>query len=173
MRIGQFGGEIKSKVYVIVNVRVAQAYQQSSALKRKDRMIYCECISLPKLTCRKVCFNNTGPKAGSNVSSTSSSNTGFPRRMALSRTRIKLESVNLTIFRSFDSSICFIHLFACSCGSIISGQRPACVTKIAFSVETSSRGRLHVFHILISYGSARTVIRLKRNKQLNILNVFS
>ena len=81
--------------------------------------------------------------------------------MALSKTLIKFASVNLTIFRLFPASICLIHLFACSWGSIISGHLPACVTMMAFSVETASRGRPHVFHVRISYGSAKTPIKLK------------
>ena len=46
---------------------------------------------------------------------------------------------------------------ACSCGSIISGQRRPRVTRMAFSVETWSRGRPSAFHCRISYGSASTL----------------
>ena len=51
-------------------------------------------------------------------------------------------------------SIALTHLFACPCGSIMSGHRLALLTMIPFSMETASAGSPAMFHARMRTGSA-------------------
>lgn len=96
-------------------------------------------------------------------------------RTQFSKIRKKCPSVILMIFKAFSFSLFLIHRFACSCGSIIlfkttnynfngstdrsyRGHRRPLVTKIAFSVLKSSRGKPCVTHCRMENASASTLI---------------
>jgi len=128
-----------------------------------------------------VCLSSIGSNAGSSVSPTSSNRRGIPIRTQFSRIRKKCPSVILTIFKEFSFSLFLIQRLACSCGSIIlinrrrrkkqrkfserssfhfayKGHRRPFVTRIAFSVLKSSRGKPCVIHCRIENASASTLI---------------
>lgn len=59
----------------------------------------------------------------------------------------------------------FIVELTCSCGSMVSGQRPALVTKMPFSVEMASRGSPCEFHVRTVNESAIIDIKLDNTRR--------
>eukprot|EP01136_Pigoraptor_vietnamica_P022273 Opistho-1_new@73225 len=96
--------------------------------------------------CLNVCRSRMGSSAGSSSSPTFSSRHGLPKRTAFSRLRRKSRSVSLTTSRPWSFSRFLIHLFACPCGSMNSGQRRDALTITPFSTERLSRGRPAICH---------------------------
>lgn len=176
MRIAQFRGHVEFEVAVVFNVRVTQTNQQSTALRRQSFYVKCNSQGGSRIrTDMNVCFRRIGSKAGSSVSPTSSSSSGIPMRTQFSKIRKKCPSVILIIFKAFSFSLFLIHRLACSCGSIIlrkeemssnetqqhptrsySGHRRPFVTRMAFSVLKSSRGKPCVVHLRMEKASAKT-----------------
>mmetsp|Transcript_22669 Transcript_22669/g.53886 ORF Transcript_22669/g.53886 Transcript_22669/m.53886 type:complete len:262 (+) Transcript_22669:3023-3808(+) len=95
--------------------------------------------------CLNSCFIRIGSNAGSKSSWTSSRRSGFPFRTHASRVCRYLPSESLISRRPFCSSEFLIHLFACICGSIMSGHRRPFVTMMPFSVERGSAGSPWMF----------------------------
>ena len=94
----------------------------------------------------KTCLSNTGSSTGSSSSRTFSRSVGLPKLSAFSSARAKSPSESLKVTRLDDLDIFLTHLFACICGSIMSGQRRAESVMIPLSVENESLGRPSMFH---------------------------
>mmetsp|Transcript_5672 Transcript_5672/g.19275 ORF Transcript_5672/g.19275 Transcript_5672/m.19275 type:complete len:353 (+) Transcript_5672:2909-3967(+) len=100
-----------------------------------------------------------GSSAGSISSSTSCSSTGEPNWIAFSISRIMLGCPRLITRRLRSFSMFFTHLFACPCGSTMSGQRRPRVTMTPFSVEKASAGSPWMFQSRTSLGLARKLAK--------------
>eukprot|EP00960_Hanusia_phi_P047135 758242-Hanusia_phi.AAC.6 len=85
----------------------------------------------------------------------------LPNWIAFSMVRIQSPSLRSTTLRLRSASRFLIHLFACACGSTMSGQRRPLVTSTPFSMEKASLGSPLRFHSLTSVGSARNSAKSK------------
>ena len=100
-----------------------------------------------------VCFSRSGSRLASTVSRTFSSNTGFPKRTAISSERMYVSSVSLITTSPRAFSISRTHLFACPCGSMNSGHRRPYCTIVPFSALNASLGKPWMFHSRMRTGS--------------------
>mmetsp|Transcript_16562 Transcript_16562/g.49424 ORF Transcript_16562/g.49424 Transcript_16562/m.49424 type:complete len:316 (+) Transcript_16562:2994-3941(+) len=110
--------------------------------------------------CLNVCFSSSGSSAASSTSPTFSSSTARPNRTPFSSVRSMSFSESLITSRPFSRSMFLIHLLACICGSIMSGQRRALDTMMPFSTETVSVGSPAIVHARMRTGSCSVRIRL-------------
>ena len=99
----------------------------------------------------KTCRSRIGSSTGSSSSPTPSSSAGLPNCTAFSSERRKSESLSLNEISAALASltsrwrcICLIHLFACICGSTISGQRRAYDVMMPCASRATHRGPLSV-----------------------------
>mmetsp|Transcript_24182 Transcript_24182/g.45892 ORF Transcript_24182/g.45892 Transcript_24182/m.45892 type:complete len:318 (+) Transcript_24182:74-1027(+) len=105
-----------------------------------------------------VCFSSRGSSEGSSSSPTFSSRTGSPNWIAFSSVRrCSPDSDSLITLRLLARSMFFTHLFACPCGSIISGHRRALATTMPLSMEKLSLGSPAINHSRILTGSPSAV----------------
>ena len=81
--------------------------------------------------------------------------------MAFSSVRRKSDCLSVISLRPFSFSMFLTHLFACPCGSIISGQRVPRVTSTPFSVEKASAGSPWMFQSRTSSLFARKAQKSK------------
>ena len=107
----------------------------------------------------KTCLSSTGSSIGSSSSSTFSQSVGLPNCRAFSSERAKSASESLNVMRPAALLMFLIHLLACICGSIMSGQRRALEVMIPLSIEKLSFGRPSMFHERILTGSPKVSVR--------------
>mmetsp|Transcript_3568 Transcript_3568/g.14859 ORF Transcript_3568/g.14859 Transcript_3568/m.14859 type:complete len:293 (-) Transcript_3568:1729-2607(-) len=115
--------------------------------------------------CLKMAFASTGSRAGSSVSPMSSIKSGLPRRMQDSSVRSMFGLLSLDDARRRRTSMRLIQRFACSWGSIISGQRSPRVTMMALSVDTASVGRPSICHWRTTTASPTVFMRVGASLQ--------